>query len=122
MPRNRSEWLWLAIAAFGALVAGTIGHGLAGAIGLGIVALGIGFVAVRMDLERGAPVGADMTESLYASTIAAGQDPAGDDRPKSTAADIALSRYLWWAKLIALGMGAVAVLVGMSSEITVGVE
>jgi hypothetical protein len=122
MPRNATEWLWLATAAVCALLLGLLGYSLAGAIGLGIVGLGIVFVAVRMDLERGAPVGTDMTESLYASTIAAGPDQRGDDRAKSTAADIALSRYLLWAKLIAVVMGTAAVLIGISPESIIGPE
>lgn len=122
MPHNGTEWVWLAAGAMGALLLGLIGYNIVGAIGLGIVALGIGFIAVRMDLEREAPVGADTTESLYASTIAAARNPRGDDRLKLTAADITLSRYLLWAKLIALAMGVMAVLMGMSSNSDFGAE
>ena len=69
--RSQRTDLWLsALSALAGLVLGLLAFRLAGFLGVGILGLLIGFIAVRIDLEKEGAVSGPFSTGLYAQQIA----------------------------------------------------
>jgi hypothetical protein len=83
-------------------------HRIAGFLGIGVLGLLIGFIAVQVDLESGGPVGGVST-NLYAQHMTMRQSMSRSERDAAHAEMQSMRRPLTVAKLIAAALIALGV-------------
>ncbi|MHB2166546.1 hypothetical protein [Alsobacter sp. R-9] len=109
MPLDPQELSILALGTGLAAGAALASHALFGPVGLAVLGIGIAFVALRVDLERDAPVGAETTEGLFAGTVAARAAERAGERAARLAASRRSERRSAWAQ----GLGGAIAFAGL---------
>jgi len=109
-PMRKTEIPMLCAVLTGAAALAYGAFKIAGFIGVGVLGLLIGFIAVRVELEKGGAVGGDFASGLYAQQASAQQRMSRAERAAHRAELASLARPLLIAKiigaaLIALGFG-----------------
>lgn len=103
LPRGPQAHLLLGVVL--ALAGGVAAYVLFGGLGVLVLGIGVMFVAVRVDLERDAPVGADMTEGLFASTASARLQVKPEERSSQLMDALAFDRLNTWAQVFGALLG-----------------
>jgi uncharacterized protein (DUF2062 family) len=109
MRLSKTEFYMLLTAGLLAFLA----YQLAGYLAIGVLGLLIGFIAVRMDLEKEGAIGSAFAGNLYLEQMTAQQSMNRSDRAAHRAEIGSLARPLMIAKLV----GAVLIVVGFGALI-----
>jgi hypothetical protein len=114
LSRTETYVLPLVLVATAALT--TAIYRLVGFLGVGVLGLLIGFIAVRMDLEKDGAIGSAFSSNLYVQQMTARQGMDRSERAARHAERASLVRALMIAKII----GAVLIILGFGATFYFG--
>jgi hypothetical protein len=109
LSRTETYLLPLVLAAAAALA--FVVYRLVGFLGVGVLGLLIGFIAVRMDLEKDGAIGSAFSSNLYVQQMTAHQRMSRSERAGHHAEKASMARALTIAKII----GAILITVGFGA-------
>jgi len=101
MRLTKAEIYFLPLVLIGTAGLVWVAYRLAGFIGIGVLGLLIGFIAVRMDLEKDGAMGSAFSAGLHAQHVMARHMASGAERAAHRAEMRSLTRSLGIAKIIA---------------------
>src|SRR5215471_3372323 len=107
MRLSRSEIYLLPIVLLGVGALAFLAHRIVGFLGIGILGVLIGFIAVRVDLEKEGAVGSGWAAGLYAQQASSRHTAAHAERAAHRAEIRALRRPLLVAKIISAILAAI---------------
>ena len=104
MRLSKSEMFLLPLALLGTAFLAYEAYRLVGFIGIGVLGLLIGVIAVQVDLEKGGAVGAGSAASLFAQQVSAQQNMSRSERAARHAEIQSMRRPLMIAKIVSAAL------------------